>query len=113
MNWFNGFRRFVFFLIVTSKGTREYMEKYAETIKRVSGTFGPTPTYSGEALEKIVKTMEAEIPLTGQLKNFNQNLRQIFKTVRWQTGDNEEIDCWREWPNFLMKLTTDSLLQFE
>ena len=47
------------------------MEKYAETIKRVSGTFGPTPTYSGEALEKIVKTMEAEIPLTGQLKNFN------------------------------------------
>ena len=47
------------------------MEKYAETIKRVSDTFGPTPTYSGEALEKIVKTMEAEIPLTGQLKNFN------------------------------------------
>ena len=46
------------------------MEKYAETIKRVSGTFGPTPTYSGEALEKIVKTMEAEIPLTGELKNF-------------------------------------------
>ena len=59
------------FFILTTKGTREYMEKYAETIKRVSGTFGPTPTYSGEALEKIVKTMEAEIPLTGQLKKCN------------------------------------------
>ena len=43
------------------------MEKYAETIKRVSGTFGPTPTYSGEALEKIVHTMEAEIPLSGKI----------------------------------------------
>ena len=43
------------------------MEKYAETIKRVSGTFGPTPTYSGEALEKIVNTMEAEIPLSGKI----------------------------------------------
>ena len=51
MNLFNGLRHFVFF-IKTTKGTREYMEKYAETIKRVSGTFGPTPTYSGEALEK-------------------------------------------------------------
>ena len=54
------------------------MEKYAETIKRVSGTFGPTPTYSGEALEKIVKTMEAEIPLTGELKNFQLKEQDSF-----------------------------------
>ena len=32
---------------------------------RVSSTFGPIPTYSGEALEKIVKTMETDIPLNG------------------------------------------------
>ena len=33
---------------------------------RVSSTFGPTPAYSGEALERIVSIMEKEIPLDGQ-----------------------------------------------
>jgi len=64
---------------LNAEGTREYMEKYAETIKRVSGTFGPTPTYSGEALEKIVKTMEAEIPLTdGSMANRRQRRDRLL-----------------------------------
>ena len=40
---------------------------YSNAAFRVSSTFGPTPTYSGEALEKIVKTMETDIPLNGRL----------------------------------------------
>merc|ERR1711957_584775 len=48
---------------LNAEGTREYMEKYAETIKRVSSTFGPTPAYNGESLERIVSIMEKEIPL--------------------------------------------------
>lgn len=48
---------------LNAEGTQEYMEKYGETIKRVSATFGPTPEYNDEALDKIVKIMNQEIPL--------------------------------------------------
>merc|ERR550519_2636758 len=48
---------------LNAEGTREYMEKYAETIKRVSSTFGPTPAYNDQALDEIVKIMNKEIPL--------------------------------------------------
>jgi len=64
---------------LNAEGTREYMEKYAETIKRVSSTFGPIPTYSGEALEKIVKTMETDIPLNdGSMSNRRQRRDRLL-----------------------------------
>lgn len=47
---------------------REYMEKFASSIKRVSATFGPTPDYSGEALEKICDMIEKKIPLDQMAK---------------------------------------------
>lgn len=34
-------------------GTVEYMQKYAEGIKRVSGSFGPVPTFDEESVKKI------------------------------------------------------------
>ena len=49
-------------------------ELYLNAAFRVSSTFGPTPTYSGEALEKIVKTMESDIPLNGTFRNYPWSL---------------------------------------
>jgi len=51
---------------LNAEGVREYMEKFASSIKRVSAKFGPTPDYSGKALENICDMIEEKIPL-GQM----------------------------------------------
>jgi len=40
-------------------GTRNYMERYRQSIRRVSNTFGPIPTFDGETLDNINKVKEA------------------------------------------------------
>ena len=42
-----------------------YQKKIQKTFS-VSATFGPTPAYNDEALDKIVKIMNQEIPLNGK-----------------------------------------------
>jgi len=54
---------------LNAEGTKEYMDKYANTIKRVSESYGPTPAYDGETLKKITSIMEKQIPLdTGDME---------------------------------------------
>ena len=68
------------------------MEKYGETIKRVSGTFGPTPQYNDDALEKITAIMEKEIPLNdGSMEKRRARRDKLLAGMAklWREIDNE------------------------
>merc|ERR1712110_1064043 len=75
---------------LNAEGTREYMEKYSKTIQRVSSTFGPTPTYDGEALERIVGIMEKEIPLGDNMAERRKRRDRLLAGMAklWKDIDN-------------------------
>lgn len=75
---------------LNAEGTREYMEKYSSTIKRVSSTFGETPSYDGKALEDICKSMEDKIPITGDALKERRTRRDRFLAAMAKL--NKEID---------------------
>ena len=49
---------------LNADGTENYMQKYAESIRRVSSTFGEIPTYDGEALKKINEALSKSVAAT-------------------------------------------------
>lgn len=49
---------------LNAEGTLQYMDKYAESIKRVSSTFGPTPEYDKESVSKINAEICQAVPDT-------------------------------------------------
>eukprot|EP00057_Strongylocentrotus_purpuratus_P022485 XP_011676959.1 PREDICTED: lambda-crystallin [Strongylocentrotus purpuratus] len=48
---------------LNAEGMQSYMERYTQSIQHVLGNFGPTPTFTGSGLERIIKEMDAKIPL--------------------------------------------------
>nr|CAB3233949.1 lambda-crystallin-like [Phallusia mammillata] len=49
---------------LNAEGTKNYMERYSESIIRVSKSFGPVPTFDGKSLNSIHESISSEIPST-------------------------------------------------
>lgn len=48
---------------LNAEGMSNYLDRYGPTIRTVSNTFGPNPTFIGPGAEKIAKQMNEMIPL--------------------------------------------------
>ena len=47
---------------LNAEGTENYMQRYASSIRRVSSSFGPIPTFDGKTLEHVEQRMASRIP---------------------------------------------------
>ncbi|XP_022094846.1 lambda-crystallin homolog [Acanthaster planci] len=48
---------------LNAEGTASYLERYGSTIERVTSTFGPSPTFTGQAYNAVVSDSNAHYPL--------------------------------------------------
>lgn len=48
---------------LNSEGFENGVERYGSSIERVSSTFGPVPSFSGEGLKEVVNQMNERVPL--------------------------------------------------
>ena len=60
---------------LNAEGVKSYMQRYSSTIRRVSNTFGPIPTFDGEDLEKINSVLSTSVASTSEELNQRRQLR--------------------------------------
>nr|XP_039259627.1 lambda-crystallin homolog [Styela clava] len=67
---------------LNAEGTVQYMDKYAEGIKRVSSTFGPTPEYDKDSVAKINQEICQKVPDTRE---------QLEQRRKWRDNGLAEL----------------------
>ena len=60
---------------LNADGTENYMQKYSESIRRVSSSFGEIPTYDGENLKKINDVLSKSVAATAEELNEQRQWR--------------------------------------
>lgn len=60
---------------LNAEGTRNYMDRYASSIRRVSSSFAPVPTYEEPTLSVVDKEISARIPPTSEGLNERRRWR--------------------------------------